>query len=496
MNAIDAFNAAERFTPEEPAPLMREIPPGEPYPLEALGALRAVAEAVHNITQAPAAIGAQSVLGVAALAAQALGDVETLAGRAPASLFLLTIAQSGERKSSCDKHAIAPVRDFEREICDAYRAEAVDHQNRLDIWTARRAAIMKRADKDPASAQADLANLGATPEPPLSPIVIATEPTFEGLAKTLAGSRPSLGLFNDEGGAFIGGHGMNSDNRLKTIAGLSLLWDGAPINRTRAGDGVSTHRGRRLSAHLMAQPVAAAGLLSDPMAQGQGFLARFLMTEPPSAIGTRTREGHDAASERAVETFAARIGDMLRRPLLLREGTRNELDPPLLALEPKARALLQAFALEVERAQLDGRDLATVRPFASKAAEHAARLAAVLTLYDDPDAARVTAATMADAVTLAGFYLREAVRLAGGATISKETAEAELLRRWLATWPEPFISPSDVAQLGPPQIREAAAARRILKFLEGFGHVAKVEGAAEVRGKRRREVFRIVRGAW
>ena len=123
----------------------------------------------------------------------------------------------------------------------------------------------------------------------LCPIVVTPDPTVEGLVKNMASLRPSLGLFSDEGGAFLGGVGMNPDNRLKTIATLSAFWDGSPVSRLRAGDGASLFLGRRLSVHLMAQPVAASTLLADPVANGQGILARFLTAEPESAIGTRTR---------------------------------------------------------------------------------------------------------------------------------------------------------------------------------------------------------------
>jgi hypothetical protein len=108
----------------------------------------------------------------------------------------------------------------------------------------------------------------------LSPWLLADEPTLEGLTKNLEHGRPSIGLFSDEGGQFLGGHAMSSDNRLKTVAGLSKFWDGAPINRTRAGDGAKTYYGWRLAAHLMAQPGAADTLLADPVARDQGIMSR------------------------------------------------------------------------------------------------------------------------------------------------------------------------------------------------------------------------------
>ncbi len=98
-----------------------------------------------------------------------------------------------------------------------------------------------------------------------------TEPTFEGLTRLYAEGMPSLGIFADEGGQFIGGHGMNSDNRLKTLAALNDLWQGNPIRRTRAGEGAYTLFGRRLAIHLMVQPEAAQGLLGDRTAIAPGF---------------------------------------------------------------------------------------------------------------------------------------------------------------------------------------------------------------------------------
>lgn len=487
-----AFADAKQHQAEGPTPLLRETPPAAPFPVDALGPLRPAALAVQDRTQAPAAICAQAVLGVTALAAQGLADVETLHGRAPASLYLLTVAQSGERKSACDRLAMRPVREFEAERGEDYRDAAAAHRNRLDIWVERRKAILRAAKDDPDGARADLAALGSEPEPPLAPSIVSAEPTLEGIAKNMPILRAALGIFADEGGAFIGGHGMTAENRLRTISGLSSLWDGSPVTRWRAGDGVASFRGRRLSMHLMAQPIAAAGLLADPVANGQGFLARFLMAEPASAIGTRLRVGHAPESDVALDVFADRIGTMLRRPLPLRDGSRNELDPPMITLAPDARELLQMFAIESERAQAPGGPLEAVRPFGSKAAEHAARLAAVMALYADPAVQTISGEAMADAVTLATFYLGEAARLADAATISAETAEAERLRRWLLdSWGETFISAQDAAQRGP--FRETDRARKALAILERHGWIVPVEGGAEILGKRRREAWRVVR---
>jgi hypothetical protein len=91
-----------------------------------------------------------------------------------------------------------------------------------------------------------------------------------------------MGLFSDEGGQFVGGNGMSVDNRLKTAAGLSGLWDGSPVKRVRVGDGAIA--GRRLSAYLMMQPDVSSIFLADPVLLHQGLHSRMLVAAPSSLL--------------------------------------------------------------------------------------------------------------------------------------------------------------------------------------------------------------------
>ena len=137
------------------------------------------------------------------------------------------------------------------------------------------------------SRRADLAALGPQPERPLEPVLICGDPTVEGLIKLLGRGQPTAGMFSAEGGQFIGGHGMAVEHKLKTASTLSELWDGRVIRRVRAGDDTLILPGRRVSAHLMAQPDVAAMLLSDPLLAEQGLLSRVEVLAPESTAGTR-----------------------------------------------------------------------------------------------------------------------------------------------------------------------------------------------------------------
>jgi Protein of unknown function (DUF3987) len=486
-----------QYVPEGPQPLVRDIAPGAAYPVHALGPLRAAVEAVQGITQAPLAIPAQSALAVASLAVQGFADVDTLGGPRALSLYALTIARTGERKSACDAPLMAALRDHEREQATAQRDAMESWRNSQALWKGERDRILLEAKKGKGekrtAAQADLEALGAEPDAPPSADRTVTEPTFEGLTKLFATGQPSLGLFSDEGGQFLGGHAMNSDNRQKTLAALNDLWQGNPIRRTRAGDGHATLFGRRLAVHLMVQPTVARAFMADPMAADTGFLPRFLMCEPPSAIGTRM-QANARRDDMAVQGFASRLREILDTPMPMELDTR-ELQPRTLGLAPDANILLANFSDAIEVAQAPGGDLAHITGTASKAAEQAARIAGVLTLWADLNAVAVQGETMADAITLAQFYLSEASRLASAATISAEIDRAEMLRKWLLeSWPHPDVMARDVVQLGPNALRETPKARGALGVLEKHCWLVRLEEGAVVRGAARAEAWRIVKG--
>jgi len=511
MNIINPAQANKVLQPvpfksEGPQPLLREIAQGEPYPTEALGPLRSAVLAAHDVSQAPIAIAAQSALSVASLAVQAFADVKTLGGYSPVSLYCLTVARSGERKSATDKVLMQGLRDFERERAGEHRDEMQSWRNDKAIWKSDHEKIMgefKKKSGDRVSAQADLDELGAEPAEPLTPNLTATEPTLEGLHKLFAAGQPSLGVFSDEGGQFLGGHGMSADNRLKTVAGLSALWGGDAINRTRAGDGASTLYGRRLAVHLMVQPIAARPLLADPVATGQGFLARFLIAEPPSAIGARLRRGYTESSDTAIAAMAQRLQAILRTPKPCSEDSPQELMPRRLPLSAGAEELLWQYYEKVETAQLPGGEFEGVTGFASKSPEQAARIAGVLTLWADVSAPEVTPDTMAGAITLAQYYLGEAKRLCEAAEISADTDMAEKLRLWLLyAWPtiatannrtpETFV-PRDVLRLGPNSLRVSEIVKKHLGTLKTHGWIVQLEPNTEIDGIARQLAYRIVR---
>jgi hypothetical protein len=111
------------------------------------------------------AIPAASALAVASLAVQGFANVETLGGPRPLSVYALTIARSGERKTACDAPFMAALREHEREQACAHRAAHASWLNAQALRKGERERILAEAKKakgkDRVASQADLDALGA-----------------------------------------------------------------------------------------------------------------------------------------------------------------------------------------------------------------------------------------------------------------------------------------------------------------------------------------------
>lgn len=172
-----------------PEPLRRPTPPPEPYPVGELGPILGPAcESLRRVVQAPDAVCGASLLAAASLATQGLADVHIDGRVIPLSLWLLTVAESGERKSAVDAEAMRPAREFEHELGALFADNLNEHAVAIEEWNARRDAARSEARRAQGNGLADkLRDIGAEPEPPLQPRVTVADFTAEGLFKLLQG---------------------------------------------------------------------------------------------------------------------------------------------------------------------------------------------------------------------------------------------------------------------------------------------------------------------
>ena len=304
-------------------------------------------------------------------------------------------------------------------------------------------------------------------------------------------------MFSAEGGQFIGGHAMNPDNKLKTAAALSDLWDRGMVKRLRAGDGAMILPGRRVSL----APDGAAGrgrhLLGDPLCASRACSPGCWSRHPTALAGQRLWREPKPESGTALARYRdncwASCAPGRRCAVDKKTGERkpNELAPAGAAAVRRGAALWIELADQCEAAMAPGGELEPVERIANKLPEQAARVAGVLALVDEhrrgrdrPGAPRPRDRD------------REAPRGGGRSARPRRRLHPDLglggacstgCRR---SWPQPLVSLPDIYQRGLNAISDKATAARI-GILADHGWPTKLVAGAVVAGVKRQDVWAI-----
>lgn len=504
-NIIDRLSAAPEFAPEPPRPLYRELPEPSAFPIDALGpVLGKAALAIEAQIQCPIECAANSVLAVASLAAQGRANIILPIGEgklSPLSLYLFTVLESGERKSSADAIALKPVRDFERELAQQETGERQAHVSKVAARATHEKFLTGRLKSERDALEIALQDIGPIPQPPLVSVIAPSgDQTMEGLFRIYQQGRPSLAMLCDDGATFLGGHSLKSEQKVSTVASLCRAWDGSKLERIRGGDGITVLYDRRLAMHLMVQPGVATDFLSDERFSDQGLLARFLLSAPAGRAGTRLRD--DDAYKAATAAAAIDLADyndaitrLLRHPIRWKDDNDRSIGVTFgsLDLTDDARALYVEFYNELEADMAPDRPFASVKAFASKLPENVARIAGTMELIADAGAASLGQDSLSRAIRLGRFYLLETIRLVATGRIDPELRQAEKLRLWLQSRPGDLIGLREIYRKGPQAIREAKVARAAMDTLAVHGWVVSVPEGATIDGQRQSAVWRIIR---
>jgi putative DNA primase/helicase len=432
------------------------------FPFAALGPILGnAAKAISQDVQAPDSLAAGSVLAAASLAVQALANVFMPHGsRSPLSVYVITGAGSGDRKTGVD--AVA---------CKEIEAVRQQQARTLTKDLERYAADMREREKN------DSEITRPTPKS-----LTTSNATIEGISKLLK-NQSHVGVFSAEGGEMLSGYSMRGEQRSAALAFYLKGWSGESIDSLRSGDGLSVLLSRRIAMHVLVQPVLLGQLLSDPLAQGQGLLARCLIAQPETLAGYRPYRDCNPNENPDVIAFNSVIEGLLATTLPLRQdGDGYELEPRDLHLSDAAKELWVAFYNEIELQQASGKELDGARPFASKAAEHAARIAGIITLCENPHATLIDYDAMDGGIQVTGFYLTEHIRLIGAGHDERHHDKLRTLQAWMQAQGS-RVSKKDLLQKSPRQIRnlKAAGISLLLEELVRRGYLHEHESEWEVR---------------
>ena len=475
----------------DPIPLLPDLPPPSVFPVEALGdTMGPAAMAMNKSIKAPVAMCAQSVLSTATLTVQAYGDVEIDGRVYPLSDYYIAIAETGERKSGCDAVAQVPIEEYEKQLWEKYRTEKTEYDIKLEIFEARKRGLIKKKDVKQTDKQL-IEDIGEPPTPPLLPSITVKDATFDGIIQGLIGGQPSMGVYVSEGGTFMDGYSMQNDNRKRTASGLSLLWDNGGFDRVRVNDPNIKLVGRRFSIGIMVQPILAKGFIGDQLLMEQGLLGRFLISWPESTKGFRPYNAINLQKSREMQQYYTAIRSILNTRKPLAKDSRNELEPPSISLSASAKKRWIKFHDYVEKRCGKGKEFEPITGFACKAAEHALRLAGVLTLVDDIECKSISLDKIEAAIKLTKFYIKEALRMTQ--TFDNPLLlKAESLLNWLWKKEYEFFHLADIIKKGPNQFRSKSKVMPIISTLVDYNWLHKVDGGMKLDGYNRMDVWEVV----
>lgn len=444
-----------------------------PYPVHALPPLiRDAVQEVVGYVQAPVALVAASALAAVSTAVQTRYSVRRDAALSgPATLYLLTVAESGERKSTVDKLFTGPIRDWEAEQRKLFRERRAKFEAELEDWERQGEEIKKNIEggflavligtgDDPRTA-----HFLAKPDEPRQVRVLRGDDTPEALAMALD-HYPVASIISAEAGTIFGSHGMKSDAVMSNLAQANTMWDGGSIQRGRIGSGEMHVEGMRVTMGLQVQPGVLDAFVQKTggLARGIGYFARFLFSRPVSTQGSRLFvEASEHQPARAA--FCNRMTTLLAVEAVFDEYGR--LAPDYLGFDADARRVWVNFHNEVEE-QLRGDEVYSgIKDVASKAADNAARLACCLHVFSGMPGTAIGRESMVGACALMTWYLDEAVSFARSVEAAPEVADAQLLEEWLVrevttrfkAGCSPVVAVNEVRRKGPNRLREARSKR-------------------------------------
>lgn len=378
------------------------------YPIEAFPTLiqDAILEAVATI-KCPLALAANSALGCLSAASQGLFDVARDRTQiSPVSLALVTIGESGERKTAVD---------------NAFNSSIIEWQSKQNHTLKENLRLFDLQKKD-------------NPEikKPSHKKLLFSKGTSAQLIANL-GQYPCTFIHSNEAATVLSGQATKSENFIETLGVWNRGWDGQMLTNDTKMSGYESVANPRVTTCLMLQESVYQHFANTNggMASSTGLLARWLISRPESTIGGRwyTEPSNIDIKDLKLTKYHNLLTGLLNSPLEFDDyGT---LKPRVLTLENDAKSCWVEFHDHVERSIASGEELNSITSWGAKAAEQLARLAALFQIVETNTKSTVVKKhNIENAIKLVVYYMSEVLKLNNS---SKNLVNEKVLR-WLIAY--------------------------------------------------------------
>jgi hypothetical protein len=418
-----------------------------------------------------------SALGVISAACQGLVDVAFPNGfTVPTSLMTLTIAESGERKTTLDKHFSGSLGDIQEEKGKQYEEQYRKYQRDLKNWKLKEKALNKRLLKcheegrDSSEIEQLLHALDAEqPRPPRAYKLIYSDTTPSALAFGMHQNIPIALLQSDEAGSLMTGRAL-SDLYL-----LNSMWSGSDTAVERRTSESFVLRNARLSVSLMVQPGTLKRFMQKKgdEAHDSGFLARMLLSYPERKIGKRTRLSPLDGQE-YIEKFRKRVRELIEMSLEVIESKRER---KALRFSSKASEVWNELYAIVEREANADRVYAHAHAHSSKLMDNVSRVAALVHTFENENFDKpISSDDLTYAFKICRHYSGHFMRHIAGQPRVVKLADllVRSIRRYTKELPNPDLrvfTRSDITQRANPVFKEHDDFNGAIELLKRLGHL-------------------------
>ncbi|WP_392563572.1 YfjI family protein [Orbus wheelerorum] len=430
---------------------------------------------VSLITQAPKPLIFGSILSVLSSVLQGMIDVEVNPNlRMPISLFILTLAGSGERKSTVDNLLRKVLIEKNNHINEKNEQMKSIYQGELDRWDIERKNIQKQYKKSLSEPSSDavtsqlyselLLMHEKKPKTRLLTNILYNDITIEALLSGLSGDFANTTLSSSDAG--------NLFNRLnyQYLSSINQLWDGDTIQINRKKEGAFVVKNARLSMSLMIQPKTFDDIVSKKgRIRDTGALARMLFIKSPSTQGERLYT--ENSDHTYLDAFYDRITAIYDKSYLM---AASGVDKIVVILSPEAKEEWINFYNDIE-SELGKGNLGDISDYASKIANNVARVAALLQVYEH-DNTQICKSCMMYAIEFGYNCIESFKSVFGEKTIDEKAKElADILFDWLNKnsdngYKRDFLK-AHIYKYGPNQLRNKENLEMALYRLHNDGDI-------------------------
>lgn len=438
------------------------------FPLSAIPTfLREAIKDVNKFTQASTPLIVSSAISAMSLACQSLIDVRVNENvTSPVSLFLLVIANSGERKTSVDRKMLKPFYQHDADTLLQARLKEKEYDISQIIWHEKQKGMRSQIRKAVVKGQCTKvlerrlhALNNDMPAPPKINRIIYNNVTPEALQLAMYNHSSSVGLIADEGANVLDRKAMND------LSFINSVWDGVSFHVERKTTKSFTIEDGNITLSVMVQKKVFDSYFKrqGEKARGSGFFARCLMVHIDESLSTQGERFirphyHDSYS---LDVFHQRIVD------LLEESQANE-DSKIKkqsVFEPAAQYEWDCIYNHIESLIRPDKAYGSMNDFASKLSNNVARLSALFAYFID-GSTTIKKEYVESAWILCEWYMQQAMNLFAYEEGYYEALLLSWLHRKMDSTGKRSLRFNYIRRFGPNVLRKGTLLETVMNNLE------------------------------